>query len=68
LNDAIAALPAPYREVLILRELEELPYHDIAKVIGAPIGTVMSRLSRGRRLLTQSFQVVLAHVESGERR
>ena len=68
LNDAIAALPAPYREVLILRELEELSYHDIANVTGAPIGTVMSRLSRGRRLLAQSFQVVLAHVESGGRR
>jgi len=68
LNDAIAALPAPYREVLILRELEELSYHDIANVIGAPIGTVMSRLSRGRRLLAQSFHVVLSHVESGGRR
>ncbi len=68
LNDAIAALPAPFREVLILRELEELSYSDIANVIGAPIGTVMSRLSRGRRLLAQSFQVVLAHAETGARR
>ena len=68
LNDAIAAMPAPFREVVILRELEELSYYDIANVIGAPIGTVMSRLSRGRRLLAQSFKVVLAHAGSGGRR
>lgn len=68
LNDAIAAMPAPFREVVILRELEELSYYDIANVIGAPIGTVMSRLSRGRRLLAQSFKLVLAHAGSGGRR
>ncbi len=68
LNDAIAAMPAPFREVLILRELEELSYQQIARVTGAPIGTVMSRLSRARRLLAQSFRVVLAHSEPGVRR
>jgi RNA polymerase sigma-70 factor (ECF subfamily) len=45
---ALAALPPAFREVLVLRELEELSYNEIADVIGAPVGTVMSRLSRSR--------------------
>jgi RNA polymerase sigma factor (sigma-70 family) len=51
LNKAIAALPEEFREVVILRELEEMSYRDIAAATGAPIGTVMSRLARGRALL-----------------
>ncbi len=47
----IARLPAEFREVLVLRELEELSYRDIAEVVQIPIGTVMSRLSRARRQL-----------------
>jgi RNA polymerase sigma-70 factor (ECF subfamily) len=50
-NAALAALPAVFREVLILRELEELPYDAIARIAGIPPGTVMSRLSRARALL-----------------
>jgi len=46
----IETLPEPFREVLILRELEELGYRKIADIIEAPIGTVMSRLARARRL------------------
>lgn len=49
---AIAALPLQFREVLVLRELEELSYREIAEVVGAPIGTVMSRLARARERLT----------------
>jgi len=60
LNEAIAALPVPFREVLVLRELEDLSYRDIARVAGIPIGTVMSRLARARRLLTESLHVVAA--------
>ena len=60
LNEAIAALPVQYREVLVLRELEELAYRDIARIAGIPIGTVMSRLSRARRLLADSIRVVAA--------
>ena len=48
---AIARLPVPFREVLVLREMEEMSYEDIARMMDIPKGTVMSRLSRARRLL-----------------
>jgi RNA polymerase sigma-70 factor (ECF subfamily) len=50
---AIARLPAEYREVIVLRELEDLAYKDIGAITGVPIGTVMSRLSRARDLLRE---------------
>lgn len=46
-------LPAELREVVVLRELEDLSYREIAEVTGKPIGTVMSRLSRARQRLQQ---------------
>lgn len=49
----LAGLPLPYREVLILRDINELSYRDIAAMLALPIGTVMSRLARGRALLAQ---------------
>jgi len=58
LNEAISALPAQFREVLVLRELEDLSYRDIARIADVPIGTVMSRLSRARRLLADSMRVI----------
>jgi RNA polymerase sigma-70 factor (ECF subfamily) len=48
---AVESLPLDFREVIVLRELEGLSYKEIAEVIGAPIGTVMSRLSRARERL-----------------
>jgi len=48
---ALAKLPAQFREVIVLRELNQLNYRDIAEITNVPIGTVMSRLSRGRQLL-----------------
>jgi len=48
---AMAQLPAQLREVIVLREINQLNYRDIAEIINVPIGTVMSRLSRGRQLL-----------------
>lgn len=51
LRAMLDTLPEPFRETLVLRELEELPYRDIAQVTGVPIGTVMSRLARGREML-----------------
>jgi len=53
---AIEALPLPFREVLLLCEVEEMSYQEIAEALGIPIGTVMSRLSRARRALRQSLQ------------
>ena len=55
LNDAIAALPLAFREALVLRELEDLSYKEIARIAGIPIGTVMSRIARARRLLAQAL-------------
>ena len=51
LEKALLELPAGFREVLILKEQEDMSYQEIAKVIDAPVGTVMSRLSRGRAQL-----------------
>lgn len=50
-RESIEALPAEYREVLVLREMEGLSYKEIAQVAGVPIGTVMSRLARARQRL-----------------
>jgi len=47
----LAALPQEQREILMLREIEELDYREIAAVINIPIGTVMSRLARARAAL-----------------
>jgi RNA polymerase sigma-70 factor (ECF subfamily) len=54
LHDLLDGLPVELRECLVLREIEELSYKEIARVVGAPIGTVMSRLWRGRKLLVQA--------------
>ena len=54
-RDAVAALPLEFRETVVLRELHGLSYKEIAAVTGAPIGTVMSRLARGRLLLAKAL-------------
>lgn len=55
LRRMIENLPEPFREALVLRELEELSYREIAEVTGAPLGTVMSRLARARQMLSASL-------------
>ena len=60
LNEGLQALPTDYREILVLRELEQLGYKEISEVVGIPIGTVMSRLSRARALLRQRLARDLA--------
>ncbi|QYD70560.1 RNA polymerase sigma factor [Paraburkholderia edwinii] len=52
---ALEQLPAEYREVMVLRELEELSYREIATIADLPVGTVMSRLARGRKRLAASL-------------
>lgn len=52
----IRRLPEPFRETLVLRELEELSYKQIAEVTGVPVGTVMSRLARARQMLTEEME------------
>ncbi|HZU25314.1 MAG TPA: sigma-70 family RNA polymerase sigma factor [Bryobacteraceae bacterium] len=58
---ALEALPPEHREVIVFREMESMSYREIADVIGAPIGTVMSRLSRARAALHASFHAEEAH-------
>lgn len=52
LKSALAALPAHYREVIVLCEMEEMSYQQAAESLGCPLGTVRSRLNRARALLT----------------
>jgi RNA polymerase sigma-70 factor (ECF subfamily) len=53
---ALEALPAGFREVLVLREIEELSYKEISDVTGVPLGTVMSSLSRARQRLREELR------------
>ena len=57
---SLAELSAEYREVLVLRELEQLSYREIGSITGIPLGTVMSRLSRARQRLEQ---IIFEHME-----
>lgn len=57
---AMEMLPVEFREMLVLRELEELSYKEISVVTGIPIGTVMSRLARARKKLQTSFEEILS--------
>jgi RNA polymerase sigma-70 factor (ECF subfamily) len=55
-NLALEELPVGYREVIVMREIEDLSYKEIAAIAGIPMGTVMSRLSRGRELLKSAIE------------
>jgi len=66
-QSAIDKLPAQYREALLLCEVEEMSYQEIAQILSIPIGTVMSRLTRARRAIRESFRSgsVAHHVSRG---
>ena len=51
----VAALPQPFREAIVLREVNDLSYQEIADVAGVPVGTVMSRLARARAMLRTAW-------------
>jgi len=55
-NQALEQLPVGYREVIVMREIEDLSYKEIASIAGIPTGTVMSRLSRGREMLKREIE------------
>ena len=55
-NQALEDLPAGFREVIVMREIEDMSYKDIAAVAGIPMGTVMSRLSRAREMLKGAIE------------
>ncbi len=61
IRDLVAALPDAFREVIVLREIEDLSYREIAEIIDAPIGTVMSRLARARALLRECWMAAEKH-------
>jgi RNA polymerase sigma-70 factor, ECF subfamily len=55
-NQALEELPVGFREVIVMREIEDMSYKEIAAVAGIPMGTVMSRLSRARELLKAAIE------------
>jgi len=68
LADALAAIPLQFREVIVLRAVEELSYKQIASIVGVPIGTVMSRLARARAMLRRAPRLRREDQPAKERR
>jgi RNA polymerase sigma-70 factor (ECF subfamily) len=66
LQEALDTLPEAFREAVWLRDVEEFPYAQIAEVLGVPVGTVMSRIARGRRMLYN--RMVAGNVEPAVRK
>jgi len=67
LNQLIGSLPEEFREVLVLREMEDLSYQAIAQVTAVPIGTVMSRLARARAMLKAQWERDVEGARNGVR-
>ena len=61
-REAVGQLPPPLREVIVLREYEEMPYDEIAEVTGCSVGTVRSRLFRARESLRKKLESLLEEV------
>jgi RNA polymerase sigma-70 factor (ECF subfamily) len=54
----VSALPGQFREAIVLREINDLSYSEIAEIVGVPIGTVMSRLARARSMLRTAWLAI----------
>jgi RNA polymerase sigma-70 factor (ECF subfamily) len=64
MQELVAALPEAFREVIVLREVEDLSYRQISEVLDVPVGTVMSRLARARTMLRTEWIKTLPKEES----
>jgi RNA polymerase sigma-70 factor (ECF subfamily) len=64
LNAAIKALPDKYRIAFLLRDVQEMPYEEVAKVLGVPLGTVKSRVNRARLMLREKLQPRMEEVNA----
>ena len=64
-HEALAGLPLEFREVMVMREMEELSYKEIAAIADLPIGTVMSRLARGRKRLYSLLAIRMGIATTG---
>jgi RNA polymerase sigma-70 factor, ECF subfamily len=58
IRDMVSALPGQFREAIVLREINDLSYSEIAEIVGVPIGTVMSRLARARSMLRTAWLAI----------
>ncbi|HEV2488378.1 MAG TPA: sigma-70 family RNA polymerase sigma factor [Candidatus Acidoferrales bacterium] len=65
IQEAIEQLPLAFREVVLLCDVEEMSYQEIAETLGIPMGTVMSRLARARRALREALKDKLVIVQAG---
>jgi RNA polymerase sigma-70 factor (ECF subfamily) len=63
IQEAIDKLPKSFKEVIILRDIQELSYDEISKIIGAPLGTVKSRVNRGRTRLQELLKEIYSSTE-----
>ncbi len=64
IREAIGKLPKTFREVIILRDVQELSYEEISKIVGVPLGTIKSRVNRGRNRLQKLLKHVLSPQEN----
>jgi RNA polymerase sigma-70 factor (ECF subfamily) len=67
IRNLVGALPAPFREAIVLREINDLSYQEIAQVAGVPVGTVMSRLNRARAMLRAAWNTANGSAQTAAR-
>jgi RNA polymerase sigma-70 factor (ECF subfamily) len=67
IRNLVGALPAPFREAIVLREINDLSYQEIAQVAGVPVGTVMSRLNRARAMLRAAWNAANGAAQAAAR-